>query len=139
MKKSILFLGLLFAASAGFSQSKEVNGNEKMSQTNTQIQDGVYKAKISKKTTPNADGTTGPGFEDVVEVKVIGGVISDIGPLRFYRTDYAEKLISSFLRLNNKGYYVAEVNSFEQNIRNKSDKGYLFTYLLVINPNQRVK
>lgn len=134
-KKAMLLFGTILISAMGFSQDQTSEKKELVVVHEKQyLKDGKYKAKISKKGTPAADGSTPPGFDDAVEIEVRDGLVIWVDNGRFFRNGDNSKLINSVFRWNDKGFYVAETTVFEQNPKNQTDKGNWFTYKLMVSP-----
>lgn len=95
------------------------------------IKNGTYKAFVSKKSNLNERGFSGYGnYEQDVIVKIENNLITEISPIKFNKK--SEKLINLPLQIDTNGNAIAETSDFEQDIYNKNDKGWLYTYKLKI-------
>lgn len=95
------------------------------------IKNGTYKAFVSKKSNLDERGFSGYGnYEQDVIVKIENNLVTEISPIKFNKK--SEKLINLPLQIDTNGNAIAETSDFEQDIYNKNDKGWLYTYKLKI-------
>lgn len=120
--KLLPLLGIVMCGLLSFTYLKDFN----------QVKDGTYKAYLSSSTTNN--NTTGfigkSDYEVEMNVKVTDNSIKSISDRR--RNKNHDKLIDLPLRIDNEGNAVTETSFYEQNIRNKNDKGSFINYKLII-------
>lgn len=126
--KLLPLLGIVMSALLSFTYLNDVN----------QVKDGTYKAYLSTSTSNDVNGLSGRyNYEVEMNVKVTDNTIKSISERR--KNKYHDKLIDLPLRIDNEGNAVTETSFFEQNINNKRDPGYIYTYKLIIKKEELAK
>lgn len=119
--KLLSLLGIAMFTLLSFNYFNELNT----------IKNGTYKAFVSKKSNLDERGFSGYGnYEQDVIVKIENNLVTEISPIKFNKK--SEKLINLPLQIDTNGNAIAETSDFEQDIYNKNDKGWLYTYKLKI-------
>ena len=104
----------------------------------TTVKDGTYKAFISKKSNLDERGFSGNGnYEQDVTIKIENNLVKEISPIKFNKN--SDKLINIPLEIDTKGNAIAETSDFEQDIYNKNDAGWHYTYKLKIKKEELTK
>ena len=80
--------------------------------TTDTIKDGLYKANVSKKNSPQYHKDAPGGYDDEVTVKIQNSSIVYIGPGRFPRNN--DCLLNLKMEINDKGNAVAQISVVEQ-------------------------
>ena len=103
-----------------------------------QIKDGTYKAYVSKSTSKDVNGFSGGNsYAQKVNVIIADNTIKNISQISHNKNH--DKLLDLQLRIDFEGNAVTETSFFEQNVFNKRDPGYVYTYKLTIKKEELTK
>ncbi|TDE42781.1 hypothetical protein E0I26_13025 [Flavobacterium rhamnosiphilum] len=132
MKKIILLLAFLSFSVIVFSQGKNVKEKKEVNVSPPLLKDGHYVVKILKKSflKPSNDNPY-----DKVSVKIVNGIISEVGQGKPYRDNSYSKFIGSRIILDRNGNLIAAVDYLEQdNLKKKGeDNTFVFKLMIVLN------